>query len=401
MKKVKQKKNENLIWYFMKYLLLIIILLALTESLVSFFCMHIMYPFMMRTFHLDMIELTTDYQASSMITFRLMIALMCYGIEGLLPGELGGVVQYLENHMVGRVFHNQVGNAAAQMESSWTITLLVLFILLMLFLYIIPYMIAIFAYGRVVVVKVNQLKMEEAEKQKAAEKKRNLLLSDMAHDLKTPMTTIYGYAQALRNHMVEEPEKQEQYLDSIIMKSTRMNEMINMMLDYVRLDSEGFQLKKQKENLTELLLQTAANLYPEIEQAGDNLTVNISDEAVYAMIDKMQFTRVITNLITNAIRHNEKGTEMELAMQVYGNDITIRLEDNGAPIEEELKNHIFEPFVLGDASRNSKGGSGLGLSIAASVMELHEGSIRLEQPCKGNKTKAFVITLTSCQECCR
>jgi signal transduction histidine kinase len=178
--------------------------------------------------------------------------------------------------------------------------------------------------------------------------------------------------------MVSEDRKQE-YLNAIQAKSERMNDLITLLFDYVRVDSEGFKLNKTKLDICEIVRESAAMMYQDIEDAGMTLDVDIPEEQIYVQDDKIQFERVVTNLITNAIRHNKPGTEIGVYLQNEDDNTKIMIADTGEMIPEEKVETIFNPFVMGDESRKSGGGTGLGLSIAKKVVELHGFTIRLVQ----------------------
>ena len=192
---------------------------------------------------------------------------------------------------------------------------MLIFVVLFVFicLYLLPYMVGILYYSGIVVRKMEEVREYDRRQQEAFARKRNLLLSDITHDLKTPITTVAGYVQALNDGMVEDPEKQKQYLESIRKKSLEMSELITLLFNYVKLDSEGFDLKKERINITELVLQLVAGAYTDMEEAGMIPDIDIPEEADYAEIDKMQFSRAFTNLLTNAIKHNEAGTSIKSA----------------------------------------------------------------------------------------
>ena len=133
-------------------------------------------------------------------------------------------------------------------------------------------------------------------------------------------------------------------------------------------------------DVCELLRETAAVLYQDVEDKGDTFDIDIPEEAIVLELDRMQFSRVISNLITNAVKHNESGTEIGLFLRNREDeDIRIIVADTGKMIPDDKKDTIFDPFVMGDESRQSKGGSGLGLSIARKVVEMHGSKIRLLQ----------------------
>lgn len=153
---------------------------------------------------------------------------------------------------------------------------------------------------------------EREQQQREFDRKRNLMLSDIAHDLRTPVTTVSGYAKALADHMVQEPEKQQEYLNAIQNKSVRIGNLINLLFEYVKLDSEGFALNGKTLDLCELLRENAAMLYAEMEENGMTLTADIPEETIPVWADELQLSRVVTNLLTNAMQHNPKGTRIGL-----------------------------------------------------------------------------------------
>ena len=127
---------------------------------------------------------------------------------------------------------------------------------------------------------------------------------------------------------------------------------------------------------------------------------DIVEERVPVQLDRLQMSRVITNLLTNAIKHNKAGTRVGLFLYQEDDYIRVLVADSGDKIDKENAEHIFEPFVMGDESRSSKGGTGLGLSIAKKVVEMHGFTIRLVQGSRlakykfvGDYEKAFIISI--------
>nr|MCR5213439.1 HAMP domain-containing histidine kinase [Eubacterium sp.] len=177
---------------------------------------------------------------------------------------------------------------------------------------------------------------------------------------------------------VVDDSKKDEYLEAIQRKTGRMNELITLLFDYVRLGSEGFKLNKEKIDICELVREVAASEYSDVEDDGMQMEVDIPEKVCFVEADKIQLSRVITNLITNARRHNAKGTDIGIFV-VIDDDIRIFVADNGQAIPEEKVETLFDPFVMGDKSRNSKGGSGLGLSIVKKIVDMHGFRIRLVQ----------------------
>ena len=169
-----------------------------------------------------------------------------------------------------------------------------------------------------------------------------------------------------------------------------MNELINLLFEYVKLDSEGFRLDKTRLDLCELLRENAALVYSDVEDAEMNFEVSIPEEPYYINADSIQFSRVVTNLLNNAIRHNPKGTTIVLSMEEETAGVRIIIADDGNVIPDDISRNIFEPFAKGDSSRRS-GGSGLGLSIAKKVINMHGWDLKFVSRPDDRNTKAFVI----------
>lgn len=255
-----------------------------------------------------------------------------------------------------------------------------------------PIIIASLAFSKSLMDEVNRMEQEKEEVQKLYEKKRNLMLSDIAHDLRTPITTIAGYSKALNDEMVASEEKKKEYLQAIENKSDRMNDLINLLFEYVRLDSDNFGLHRDEIDLPELLRTIAASLYSDVEEKGMEFQINIPEEVHMVLLDRVQFSRVIVNLINNAIKHNSAGTVITLEMKIEKDKTQIEVSDNGGLIPAFLEANIFEPFAVGDASRTTQSGSGLGLSIAKKIVEMHGWKLELKQYYEDLR-KSFIIEI--------
>lgn len=217
------------------------------------------------------------------------------------------------------------------------------------------------------------------EEKRQAEKSKQRLMVDLSHDLKTPITSIQGYAQALVEGRVTDPERQTKYLNYIYTKSVQVTKLIQHMLDLLKLDSPDFILRVERLELGDQLREIIADTYGEIEQKEFQLQLQLPEEQVYAHFDPELFSSVINNLISNALAYNPEGTRIRVT--VIPEDTTVRIEiaDNGVGIPKELWSTIFDPFVRGDEARTTaSGGTGLGLSIAKKNVEKMGGSLMLE-----------------------
>ncbi len=267
-------------------------------------------------------------------------------------------------------------------ENKFAILSLIGSFLLVAIILMTPYIVGGIVFSVSVARELRALEREKEEERQQEEKRRYLMISNIVHDLKTPMTTVYGYAKAMNDGIVP-ADKQPEYLDAIMKKTERTNAVIAMLLDYVKLDSEGFTIKRERIDVCELLRSCAAFCYTDIEAAGDELDIDVPEKPLYISADNIQMSRVITNLITNAIKHNPEGTKIGIFIKcenyVTGEDIRVLIADTGDEIPEELRDSIFEPFVTSDESRSSSGGTGLGLPLSERICKMHDFSLRLIQ----------------------
>lgn len=321
--------------------------------------------------------------------FILILQMLLYLLASFLPRGLGDYVQIAINHkMQGSL---TIAVDSPLLTGGWGILLRIVVItlfLLLLFATILPYLIGAFCYYRIVTEKVNEMIAAEKEQQLAYDRQRNLLLSDIAHDIKTPVTTLCSYSKALSEDMVHGKKRQE-YLDAIYAKSMRMSELITLLFEYVKLDSSGFVLHREAGDLSEILRECVAVVYADFEDRGMVLELEIPETKAVYSVDRVQVARAIGNLLSNAARYGREGGRVLVKLE---ND-TITVADDGMEIDEEFANHIFEPFSRADKARSTRGGSGLGLSIAAKIVEMHGGELKLDCHYGSGYTKAFQIVL--------
>lgn len=382
--------TKSLKWFLLQRFLLIMLFIYVSEELLSMGYRLVVAPFLVETMHIQFSVTTRD---GSIIL--LMLQMILLSAAALLPDRMAVWVQT----SIGKNMENglRVGITAPILEGVTDSRLIQLYQVAVIFIFLfllavtlLPYLISAYWYYRAVSGKMKELLAEEKERKEAYDRQRNLLLSDIAHDIKTPLTTVCGYARALVDDMVSEEEKRKEYLHAIYAKSLRMDDLITLLFEYVKMDSDGFSLHKEKADLGELLRENIALLYSDFEENDIELEIDIPEQVFPYEMDKVQFGRAITNVLTNAVRYNEKGTKVRVSLH---EDYQLCIADNGTPIEGELAEHIFEPFSRGDRTRSTSGGSGLGLSISSKIIEMHGGELRLERQCSDGMVKAFVFSL--------
>ncbi len=237
---------------------------------------------------------------------------------------------------------------------------------------------------------INQMsdELEKSRKlQENMEVQRNMLFANIAHDLKTPITTIQGFSKAIADGVVESEEKKDAYIRSIYSKSLLMNDLIDRMFEYVKLNSEQNILHFEETDLAELLRNCIAGIYSEFEDKDIELDIQIPDAAVKKNIDRLEIQRVFENLLNNILSHNYERIKVLVKMD---NDGKVIVADSGTNIPQNIQAQLFTPFVNGDASRKSGHGSGLGLAISQKIMERHGRKINFTDSYPGY-TKAFTI----------
>lgn len=377
-------EKKSLKWFLIKRFLVTMLFIFVSEQLLGIFYSNIIFPGMSLMLKSQQISITTSGKP-----VLLLIQMLLYLLASFLPGGLDIYAQHLVSSYMGDSL--QIAVDSPLFTGRWGILLRLLIILIFLVLILVsvlPYLAGAFYYYRVVTKKVNELIEEEKEQQLEYDRRRNLLLSDIAHDIKTPITTLCSYSRALSDNLVQGKKRQE-YLDSIYNKSMRMNELITLLFEYVKMDSSGFELHKEPGDLGEILRESIAPLYSDFEDKKIELLVEIPETPVPYNVDKVQMARAVTNLLTNAVRYGREGGKALVLLDEY----TITVADDGMEIDKEFAEHIFEPFSRADKARSTKGGSGLGLSIASKIVKMHGGKLELNCEYGHGYTKAFQIVL--------
>lgn len=223
---------------------------------------------------------------------------------------------------------------------------------------------------------VKEIKVANENKDKLEKSKRDMI-RDIAHDIKTPITSIMGYSKALNDGTVQDSEEKRIYLDYIYNKTSRLNYLVNELFIFTKLDSVDYKLNIKQKDICEFLREVVALYYGEIEEAEFNLEIDIPEDPIYYEFDAKELERAICNLIINSLKYNERKTTLFIGINNNEEDIEIIIEDNGIGIKKEILDKVFEEFVRGDISRESSGGSGLGLAITKKIIELHKGTIIL------------------------
>jgi signal transduction histidine kinase len=222
-------------------------------------------------------------------------------------------------------------------------------------------------------------RLQTAEQEKSEmEDNRKKLIMGISHDLKTPITTVYGYAKALSDGIVTDPDKQKRHLIYIRDKAQAMAKLIDDLFKYSSIEGSEYSLHCKEEDFAEFLRVLIAENYLEIENKCFNLELDIPESATVCSFDKAEMHRALSNIIGNSIKYNPPGTTLFVSLAEMEGKLHLSVGDDGIGISGEIRGVVFNEFVRGDAARPSDGGSGLGLAIAKRIIEMHGGSIALD-----------------------
>ncbi len=208
-----------------------------------------------------------------------------------------------------------------------------------------------------------------------SEQKKNDLVVYLAHDLKTPLTSVIAYLTMLDQRKSMPEEEREKYIHVTFEKASRLRELINEFFEITKFNLQDIVLEKEQLNLSFLLEQLADESYGVLRDKYLTCSVKTDDDLM-VMGDPDKLARVFDNLLRNAIAYSYTDTEIEIEARAKGTDIVITFKNQGHEIPEQNLKLIFEKFYRVDNARSSQtGGSGLGLSIAKRIVELHGGII--------------------------
>ncbi len=213
---------------------------------------------------------------------------------------------------------------------------------------------------------------------KEAETKKNDLIMYMAHDLKTPLTSIIGYLTLLNDEKDLPSQMREKYIDIVLKKAYRVEELTNQFFDITRYNLQSITITKQKIDLTFLIEQLIEESYPMLQEKNLKCIFNKTSSISY-MGDGDKLARAFGNLLKNAINYSYENSVIEINAIEENGKINIIFKNQGDKIPEYKLEKIFEKFYRGDESRTSKtGGAGLGLAITKEIIELHNGKISVK-----------------------
>ncbi len=224
------------------------------------------------------------------------------------------------------------------------------------------------------------LKKLELEKKKTEkeEKLRQSIITNLSHDIKTPLTVIQGYAKAFCDGVVPK-DKEKKYMEAIYNKSVISTEIINSLFQYSQMEHVDFKANYEESDFSEFCREYLAIKYSDLEMLKYNLTFKLEEKTIMYNFDRSLMTRLFDNIINNSVKHNKKNTTVYFIYKVVNNCIIITIADNGKGIVSKDPNVLFTPFVVENEARTCDSSTGLGLYIVKKIVEMHNGEISINK----------------------
>ena len=232
----------------------------------------------------------------------------------------------------------------------------------------------------------------EISLRKRSEDDRKRLILDVSHDLKNPLSSIMGYAELCHKNPGLSEDERKRYGEIIFENSRRANRLITDLFELSKVESPEYTLSLDKTDICEYLREQLGTFIAALEDESFDYQISIPEKEIPVAIDRQQLSRVLENLIANALQYNGPGTKIEIGLEEHTDVVEIRFRDDGIGMPKDLAGDVFQPFVRGDPSRNSaNGGTGLGLAIAQRIVHAHGGTIQLKT--EENQGTEFKITV--------
>ncbi len=237
---------------------------------------------------------------------------------------------------------------------------------------------------------VRQTLEKRAFEAQLAEQRKDDLVMYLAHDIRTPLTSVIGYLSLLDEAPDMPPEQKAKYVHITLDKANRLEKLINEFFEITRYNLQHIILEKETIDLYFMLVQLIDEFYPILSSKGNRAVIQV-DESLTIYGDPEKLARVFNNIMKNAVAYSYSDTEIIISAEKKDNSVVITFQNQGQTIPSEKLSTIFEKFYRMDEARTSvTGGSGLGLAIAKEIVTLHEGTITAQSK---DNTVTFIVSL--------
>ncbi|MCD5424662.1 sensor histidine kinase [Limosilactobacillus fermentum] len=229
------------------------------------------------------------------------------------------------------------------------------------------------------------------QEERASEKSKDELITNVSHDLRTPLTSIIGYLGLIEDHQYQSEEDIVKYSHIAYDKAKQMKDLVEDLFEYTKVQQHGAPVNLMTVDLGQLLEQVGASFELEADKKGMAINVTCEPSPLSITADPEKLGRLFSNLVANALKYGHGASYIHLTAKQLGEKVVITVANDGEKIPAEAVKHLFERFYRVESSRNkATGGTGLGLAIVQSIVELHHGSVTARSD---DQETAFVVTL--------
>lgn len=250
-----------------------------------------------------------------------------------------------------------------------------------------------------VITSVNALvdsAVQSMDDERKIEKSKDELITNVSHDLRTPLTSIIGYLGLIEDKQYQNEEDILKYTHIAYEKAKQMKNLVDDLFEYTKVQQHGAPVNIMRVDLDQLLEQLTASFALEAERRGIEISSKVVPNPLMIEADPEKLGRVFNNLVANAFKYGNEASYIRITAHQEQANVVVKVANDGTPIPKEAQSHLFERFYRAEASRSrATGGTGLGLAIVKSIVDLHHGQVTVTSD--ENET-AFIVTLPLKQE---
>lgn len=218
--------------------------------------------------------------------------------------------------------------------------------------------------------------VEAMEEERRIERSKDELITNVSHDIRTPLTSVIGYLGLLDHQQYHDEEEAQKYIHIAYSRATQMKQLVEDLFEYTRISQNQNNLNLATIDLVQMVEQISAEFELEAQAAGMKIEIEATPYVIMLKADPEKLVRVFNNLLTNAFKYGRKGNHIVIKLKKYSTHIHIQVMNNGKPISKEAQSYVFERFYREEEARSdSQKGSGLGLAIVKSIVNQHHGKI--------------------------
>ncbi|OTA75111.1 two-component sensor histidine kinase [Limosilactobacillus reuteri] len=250
-----------------------------------------------------------------------------------------------------------------------------------------------------VITSVNALvdsAVRSMDDERKIEKSKDELITNVSHDLRTPLTSIIGYLGLIEDKQYRSEEDILKYTHTAYEKAKQMKTLVDDLFEYTKVQQHGAPVNIMKIDLNQLIEQLTVSFELEAQHRGIEITSSVIPNPLMIEADPEKLGRVFNNLVSNAFKYGNGASYIRIDARQENDMVVVKVANDGTPIPEKALDHLFERFYRAEASRSrATGGTGLGLAIVKSIVDLHHGSVKVTS---NEDETAFIVTLPLKQE---